>query len=118
MGAKGEEEHAVEMSDDIDAPFVDDEQRPLDEADEESDDTEDSSSNEIGQRMGEIGGPGEEELDKRMWASDSEDEIERPLGDEVSVHSCSRISVLILIWAHDLSSKTEKVVAKQVSLNW
>lgn len=81
LGAKVEGEHAIEMSSDIDAPFDDIQQLPC-ENDEDSDNSEDSKRNEIGECMGEIDGPGEEELDQRIWANDSEDESECPAGDE------------------------------------
>ncbi|XP_062522052.1 midasin-like [Corticium candelabrum] len=74
------EENAIEMSEDIDASFADDDPRTQVDSDEDSDQAEDEDDD-IKESMGEIGGPGEEKLDNRMWGSDSEDEEDPPATD-------------------------------------
>ena len=76
------EENAIEMSEDIDASFADDDPRTQVDSDEDSDQAEDEDDD-IKESMGEIGGPGEEKLDNRMWGSDSEDEEDPPATDTV-----------------------------------
>lgn len=70
-----EEENGIEMSEDFDGQLHDADEETGDKKDSDGSDDEESGD-ELDKQMGDVDGAGEEQLDERMWGSDSEDEDE------------------------------------------
>ena len=68
-----EEDNGIEMSEDFDGQLHDADDKSQEDDKDGSDDDEDSGD-ELDKQMGDIDGAGEQQLDERMWGSDSEDE--------------------------------------------